>query len=70
MFIRLCLRLIAWYQRKISPKFGRRCRFEPTCSEYARLALLKYGIWKGIAKTAKRLARCNRYYHGSKIDYP
>jgi putative component of membrane protein insertase Oxa1/YidC/SpoIIIJ protein YidD len=44
MFIRLCLRLIAWYQRKISPKFGRRCRFEPTCSEYARLALLKYGI--------------------------
>jgi uncharacterized protein len=70
MWIRLFLRLIEWYQRHISPRFGRRCRFEPTCSEYARLAIQKYGVRRGMVKTAKRLARCNRHYHGTKIDYP
>jgi putative membrane protein insertion efficiency factor len=67
---RVFLYAIQWYQRYISPHYGRRCRFHPTCSEYARLAIAKYGWWKGGWKTVNRLRRCNPRYQGNKIDYP
>ncbi len=43
----------------ISPLLGRNCRFEPSCSEYSLQALSKYGVFKGIFLSIKRLIRCH-----------
>lgn len=41
-----------------SPWVGRNCRFMPTCSEYALVALEKHGAWSGTWLTIRRLSRC------------
>ncbi|UOF92840.1 membrane protein insertion efficiency factor YidD [Fodinisporobacter ferrooxydans] len=64
------LSIIQWYQRDISPRYGRRCRFEPTCSQYAKIAFEKYGFWRGCWLTFGRLRRCHHRYIGSKVDFP
>ena len=64
---RLLLGLIWLYQRTLSPDHGPlrgawphgMCRFHPTCSDYAREAIAKYGAWRGVRLTAKRLGRCH-----------
>lgn len=61
--------LIWLYRRFISPLFPPTCRFEPSCSEYAVLALRKYGLVKGLAKAAWRVLRCNPW-GGSGYDPP
>ena len=58
---RILLMLIRFYQRAISPAFPRRCRYEPTCSEYAVQAIGKYGAMKGGALAARRLCRCHPF---------
>ena len=58
---KLFLALIRFYQRHISPAFPRRCRFEPTCSEYAVQAIGKYGALKGGALAARRICRCQPF---------
>ena len=45
------------------------CRFSPTCSEYARLAVLRYGAWRGSVRAQARLARCQPFGLGG-IDLP
>lgn len=50
---------IRFYQKCITPYTPPSCRFTPTCSEYARLALLKFGPVKGLALAAWRILRCN-----------
>ncbi|HVA80861.1 MAG TPA: membrane protein insertion efficiency factor YidD [Candidatus Binataceae bacterium] len=59
----LALALIWIYRVAISPPllamFGRACRFEPSCSEYAALAIRRYGIVRGGAMALGRLARCH-----------
>ena len=50
---------IFFYQRCISPFTPPSCRFTPTCSEYARQALKKYGPIKGLALAIWRILRCN-----------
>lgn len=57
------------YKRRISPLLPRSCRHSPTCSEYARLALLKHGLLRGTALTAWRLLRCQPLGAGG-IDLP
>lgn len=53
------LTLIRMYQLVISPMMGpSKCRYVPTCSEYAREALQKHGILKGLWLSIKRIARC------------
>ncbi|MFN8693977.1 MAG: membrane protein insertion efficiency factor YidD [Holosporales bacterium] len=48
------------YRAVISPLFGvKSCRFHPTCSEYAREALLKHGLLKGGYLAVRRLLRCH-----------
>lgn len=64
----LLLKLIAWYQRSISPAFPPRCRFRPTCSEYARQAIEKYGCRKGLWLALKRFAKCHPFYKGDIFD--
>ncbi|MCH3994993.1 MAG: membrane protein insertion efficiency factor YidD [Prevotella sp.] len=63
----LISRLITWvlvlpvlfYQKVISPFTPPTCRFTPTCSEYTRQALLKYGPLKGLYLAIRRILRCN-----------
>lgn len=50
---------ILFYQKFITPYTPASCRFQPTCSEYARQALLKHGALKGLALTIWRILRCN-----------
>lgn len=51
--------LIKIYQWIISPWFGQKCRFTPTCSQYALEALKKYGLLKGMWLAIKRISRCH-----------
>jgi putative membrane protein insertion efficiency factor len=66
---RLLVMLLDAYKRWLSPHLPRSCRFAPTCSEYARLALLKYGFWLGCWRAVLRLARCQPFHPGG-IDLP
>ena len=50
---------IIFYQKFIPPYTPASCRFTPTCSEYARQALVKYGPIKGLALAIWRILRCN-----------
>jgi hypothetical protein len=52
------------YQRTISRAIGPRCRYYPSCSEYAVQAIRSYGILRGIVLAAWRLLRCNPWSHG------
>lgn len=60
--------LVHLYQKYSQESKRRSCLFKPTCSEYAILALNKYGVIRGIPKILDRFKRC----HGNKyrIDYP
>lgn len=50
---------ILFYRQFISPFTPPSCRFTPTCSEYARQAILKHGPIKGLALAIWRILRCN-----------
>lgn len=58
---------IKFYQKWISPMFGPRCKYYPSCSSYAVTAIENYGL-KGIAMSLWRLVRCNPWSHGG-VDY-
>lgn len=64
----LMIAMIRVYQKYISPAFPPRCRFSPTCSQYAVEAIGKYGAWKGGWMTLRRLLRCNPFYKGDYFD--
>lgn len=51
--------LIRFYQYVISPALGPKCRYTPTCSQYAIEALKKYGPVKGLWLTIKRIGKCH-----------
>ena len=55
------LKTLTFYQRSISPALARRCRYLPTCSEYARTAIERFGAGRGVAMTARRLLRCQPF---------
>lgn len=56
--------LVKAYQWLIRPLIGPRCRFYPTCSEYAIEALKRHGACRGTLLTAHRLCRCHPYNPG------
>jgi putative membrane protein insertion efficiency factor len=60
----LLVSLIRFYQAAISPHLGRWCRFEPSCSEYARQALLRHGALKGTWLAICRVSRCHPFHPG------
>lgn len=66
---RLLAAILAGYKRWLSPLLPRACRFTPTCSEYARLAVLKHGPLKGLALAVGRLLRCQPFCPGG-VDLP
>jgi putative membrane protein insertion efficiency factor len=63
------LALVALYQRVVSPWLPARCRFWPSCSEYARLAIGRQGVLRGGLAAAWRLLRCQPLAAGG-IDLP
>jgi len=62
--VRIVQAPIVVYQRLISPALPRRCRYEPTCSNYAIQALQEFGILRGLVLAAWRVLRCNPFSHG------
>ena len=59
---------IKGYQKLISPLLTPRCKYYPSCSTYAELAITEFGI-KGLFMATWRLIRCNPFSHGG-VDYP
>jgi uncharacterized protein len=53
------LLLIRFYQLTLSSVLGRRCRFLPTCSDYARQAIEKHGVVAGGRLALRRIGRCH-----------
>jgi putative membrane protein insertion efficiency factor len=52
------------YQRLLSPLVGARCKYYPSCSEYAAQAVDGFGILRGLVLAGWRLLRCNPWSHG------
>jgi putative membrane protein insertion efficiency factor len=65
-----CMAAIRFYQREISPLCPPRCRYIPTCSEYALEAVEKYGAVKGTFLATKRILRCNPFHKGGYDPVP
>jgi putative membrane protein insertion efficiency factor len=55
---------IRLYQRVLSPALRPRCRYAPSCSDYAVDAIREYGIIRGLILASWRLLRCNPFSHG------
>lgn len=64
---KLLVALIKGYQKWISPMFAPRCKYYPSCSAYAVVAINTYGL-AGITKSIWRLLRCNPWSDGG-VDY-
>lgn len=61
---RLALALIRAYQLLLSPLGGERCKYYPSCSEYAAQAIGRFGILRGLVLGGWRLLRCNPWSRG------
>jgi len=56
--------LLRGYKRFVSPWLPSACRYHPTCSEYVREAVERYGAGRGVWMGVKRLARCHPFQAG------
>lgn len=65
---RLLLFLVGLYQRFVSPAFPRRCKYHPTCSDYAAQAVRELGPVRGSILAAWRVLRCNPLSDGGVDD--
>lgn len=70
MIKKMLLLLIRSYQIFLSPLKLPCCRHYPTCSEYARLAIEKYGAGRGSWLTLRRLLRCHPFHDGGYDPVP
>lgn len=61
---KLCICLVRFYQKFISPLKGPTCRFYPTCSQYSIEAFRKYGLIKGMYLTIRRVSKCHPFHPG------
>lgn len=61
---RFALAPIRAYQRALSPLVGARCKYHPSCSEYAAQAIREHGVMRGFVLAAWRILRCNPWSHG------
>ncbi|MGH8121715.1 MAG: membrane protein insertion efficiency factor YidD [Rudaea sp.] len=67
---RLLLALLHLYRRLLSPLLGSRCRFHPSCSVYAGIAVARFGAARGGLLAAWRLARCHPFSPGGIDEVP
>ena len=63
-FTNLVISLINFYKYLISPLLGNNCRYLPTCSEYTKESVKKFGIISGIWLGLKRIIRCHPWGKG------
>jgi conserved hypothetical protein YidD len=70
LIVNFFILLIRIYQRIISPLFGPKCRFTPTCSQYAIIALRRFGLIKGGWLTVKRVLKCHPLHEGGEDFVP
>lgn len=64
------LGLIKLYQMTLSPILGKRCRFEPSCSEYTAQAIQKNGILQGTWQGINRIRKCHPLHPGGYDPVP
>jgi putative membrane protein insertion efficiency factor len=64
MIQKLVLALIIFYQRFVSPLTAPTCRFYPSCSEYAVQAIKRYGPWRGLWFSLRRILKCHPFHPG------
>lgn len=62
--------LIRGYQLIVSPWLGPRCRFHPSCSNYALEAIERHGAWRGSGLALQRLGRCHPFNPGGLDPVP
>jgi hypothetical protein len=62
--------VLRFYKLAISPLLPRACRYEPTCSTYAREAIERYGLWRGAGLAIRRLGRCHPFHRGGLDPVP
>jgi putative membrane protein insertion efficiency factor len=67
---RLIIALLALYKRTLSPLLGSRCRFDPSCADYARIAIARFGSARGGVLAFWRLARCQPLCRGGSDPVP
>lgn len=65
-----CVVVLRAYRAVISPLYGEVCRYHPSCSRYALEAIQQYGVVRGSAMGAWRIARCNPWASGGIDDVP
>lgn len=65
---RILVAAISVYRALISPLLGRRCRYHPTCSEYAATAIERFGALRGTGLALRRIARCHPWAPGG-VDH-
>ncbi len=66
----LLLGLLKAYKDLLSPLLGTRCRFHPSCSDYARTAVEKHGSLKGSWLALKRFIKCGPFHPGGHDPVP
>lgn len=74
VFSSLLLALVAFYRRFVSPALhavtGSRCRYQPTCSEYAARSIQMHGPFRGLWLALGRIGRCHPFHSGGPYDDP
>ena len=66
----LLLWVLRAYQYMLRPLLGANCRFYPSCSDYSREAIERYGALRGSWLAARRIARCHPYHAGGYDPVP
>jgi len=66
----LLLDAIRLYQRTVSKLLPPACRFTPSCSEYAAIAIERHGVWRGMRLATLRLLRCGPWHPGGEDPVP
>ena len=64
IFKNISISLINLYKYLISPFLGNNCRYLPTCSEYTKESIIKYGVVKGFWLGLKRISKCHPWGKG------
>jgi putative membrane protein insertion efficiency factor len=67
---RLLLALLRFYKGWISPLLGQHCRFHPSCSDYMRVAIERFGVLRGVWMGLRRLGRCHPLHPGGLDPVP
>jgi len=67
---RLLIFLLSIYKACLSPFLGNRCRFYPSCSDYAREAIASHGAARGSLLALRRLGKCHPWHEGGYDPVP